>query len=73
MSDQQCVCKIPDPVMQADRRFYCYTCSFQTSARPAGYEDVVVTTRTVTIPLAIKAAVNEAIATALKPEPPHAD
>jgi hypothetical protein len=29
-----CVCMTPDPVMQADGRFYCYTCSFQTGARP---------------------------------------
>jgi hypothetical protein len=23
-----CTCELPDPVMQADRRFYCYRCSF---------------------------------------------
>lgn len=28
MSEQRhCVCAIPDPVMQADRRFYCHKCS----------------------------------------------
>jgi hypothetical protein len=34
MSDQRtlCKCSIPDPVMQADRRFYCYTCSLQVPA-----------------------------------------
>lgn len=29
---KQCACEIPDPVMQADLRFYCYTCSFQVPA-----------------------------------------
>lgn len=29
---QQCACAVPDPVMQADRRFYCHTCSFQVPA-----------------------------------------
>jgi len=29
---QLCVCKVPDPVMQADMRFHCYTCSFQVPA-----------------------------------------
>ena len=29
---RQCSCAIPDPVMQADRRFYCHTCSFQVPA-----------------------------------------
>lgn len=28
----RCQCAIPDPVMQADRRFYCYTCSLQVPA-----------------------------------------
>lgn len=26
---ERCQCEIPDPVMQADGRFYCYTCSLQ--------------------------------------------
>ena len=29
-----CECAEPDPVMQADRKFYCYRCSFETGARP---------------------------------------
>ena len=29
-----CDCSISDPVMQADGKFYCYQCSFQTGARP---------------------------------------
>jgi hypothetical protein len=29
-----CVCSEPDPVMQADGKFYCYACSYQTGARP---------------------------------------
>lgn len=33
-----CGCQTPDPVMQADGRFYCYTCSFQTGARPSALE-----------------------------------
>src|SRR5574339_445369 len=28
----RCRCAVPDPVMQADRRFYCYTCSLQVPA-----------------------------------------
>jgi len=27
-----CACEIPDPVMQADRRFYCHRCSFPVPA-----------------------------------------
>ena len=34
----QCNCLIPDPVMQADGRFYCYKCSLLTNARPPNYE-----------------------------------
>lgn len=33
-----CECAEPDPVMQADRKFYCHTCSFETGARPRGLE-----------------------------------
>jgi len=33
-----CSCASPDPVMQADGKFYCYTCSFETGARPSGLE-----------------------------------
>ena len=29
-----CRCAVPDPVMQADGKFYCYTCSFETGSRP---------------------------------------
>lgn len=31
-SRRQCACWIADPVMQADRRFYCHRCSFQIPA-----------------------------------------
>jgi hypothetical protein len=37
-SSQACRCDHPDPVMQADGKFYCYTCSFQTGARPTFLE-----------------------------------
>ena len=30
-----CSCLEPDPVMQADGKFYCHRCSFETGARPA--------------------------------------
>jgi hypothetical protein len=33
-----CSCVEPDPVMQADRKFYCHRCSFETGARPAMLE-----------------------------------
>ena len=29
-----CNCAEPDPVQQADRKFYCYRCGFETGARP---------------------------------------
>jgi hypothetical protein len=32
MSEQTCGCPNPDPVMQADGRFYCHTCSFRVPA-----------------------------------------
>ena len=32
MSDKVCVCAEPDPVMQADRRFYCHKCSLRVPA-----------------------------------------
>ncbi len=35
---QACSCPDPDPVMQADGRFYCHRCSFQTGARPRSLE-----------------------------------
>ncbi len=35
-----CVCSEPDPVMQADGRFYCHRCSFQTGARPTPLREV---------------------------------
>lgn len=35
---RSCECAEPDPVMQADRKFYCYRCSFETGARPACLE-----------------------------------
>ena len=28
----RCMCPVPDPVMQADMRFYCYTCSLLVPA-----------------------------------------
>ena len=33
-----CVCSAPDPVMQADGKFYCHQCSYQTGARPSALE-----------------------------------
>ena len=33
-----CACPTPDLVMQADGKFYCYTCSFETGARPNSLE-----------------------------------
>lgn len=33
-----CECEEPDPVMQADRKFYCHQCSFETGARPRSLE-----------------------------------
>lgn len=33
-----CECAEPDPVMQADGKFYCYGCSFETGAHPQGLE-----------------------------------
>lgn len=33
-----CGCAVPDPVMQADGKFYCHRCSFQTGARPYALE-----------------------------------
>ena|SRR3990167_296997 len=30
--ERLCACEIPDPVMQADRRFYCHRCSFPVTA-----------------------------------------
>lgn len=33
-----CACDTPDPVMQADGKFYCHRCSFQTGARPESLE-----------------------------------
>jgi len=33
-----CSCEAPDPVMQADGKFYCYACSFETGARPNSLE-----------------------------------
>jgi len=33
-----CECQEPDPVMQADAKFYCYRCSFETGARPNSLE-----------------------------------
>lgn len=34
-----CECREPDPVQQADGKFYCYTCSFETGARPQSLRD----------------------------------
>jgi hypothetical protein len=33
-----CACAVPDPVMQADAKFYCHQCSFETGARPTQLE-----------------------------------
>lgn len=33
-----CVCREPDPVMQADMKFYCHACSYETGARPSCLE-----------------------------------
>lgn len=33
-----CQCSLPDPVMQADGKFYCHVCSSETGARPRGLE-----------------------------------
>lgn len=35
-----CECAEPDPVMQADRKFYCYRCSFETGARPTNLPEL---------------------------------
>lgn len=32
---QRCVCATPDPVMQADNKFHCCTCSLETGSRPS--------------------------------------
>lgn len=60
-----CACAEPDPVMQADGRFYCHTCSFETGARPPNLvpEDWMKQLRAAEAEIArLRAALREVIA-----------
>lgn len=53
-----CACSTPDPVMQADRKFYCQACSFETGARPSLLqpEDILKSLNTLVVEWEAKAA-----------------